>query len=85
MYYDEVIRSSSDLDLRSTFRFDLYGSYDAYFEAVRREKHGGAKINPLASLASKVIHEKTKQNKGAVNSDLFNSDLTWKGQVKVMT
>ena len=56
------MRSSSDLDLRSTFRFELYGSYDTYFDAARREEHDGAKIIPLACLVQKLFTKnKTKQ------------------------
>ena len=48
--YDEVMRPQ---DPRSTFRMDLYRSYDTYFHAAQREKHDGAKIIPLACLIQK--------------------------------
>ena len=51
--------TSSDLDLRSNFDLDFPRSTCIYFDASRREKHGGVRIISLTFLIEKLLAKKT--------------------------
>ena len=57
MTYFDLFGSQRDLDLRSSFQLDLSRSTCMCFDASRREKHDGVKINFLSLLVQKLFEK----------------------------